>query len=452
MSIAHPTPPKEELLDMYNTPGSSISAIARHYKVHTPTVRSWFKKYEIPFKGHLATTQEWNKINNSSPIPSKEELEPYFKEFGILSSCQHFSIGQSTLFDLLDEYDINRNNIGDMVSKSKKRIWDNRVPSEEEFREAYKQVGSLNALRIHYDLSRTSIDKLVQLYGVTVINPMRSAIEHELFKYCQELRPDLIFETNDRKILNGYEIDIVCHELKLGIEYCGLYWHSEYSGGKNRNYHKMKRELAKEKGYQLLTIFESDDLDKVKSLLRVKLGKANRIFARNCEIQYVTSAIARDFHEKYHMHGSVGASVHIGLFYKNDLVMVISFGSYRFSDNFQWECTRMTSKKDTVIIGGASKLFKFFIEHNNVESLITFADLRFGDGNVYGKFLKFVENTKPNYWYFSKNRLESRTKYQKHKLNNMSGYSHDKTEWEIMLDSGFDRIWDCGNSKFSWVK
>jgi hypothetical protein len=28
------------------------------------------------------------------------------------------------------------------------------------------------------------------------------------------------------------------------------------------------------------------------------------------------------------------------------------------------------------------------------------------------------------------------------------GFSPDKTEWEIMQEKEFDRIWDCGSMKF----
>ena len=40
--------------------------------------------------------------------------------------------------------------------------------------------------------------------------------------------------------------------------------------------------------------------------------------------------------------------------------------------------------------------------------------------------------------------------FQKHKLEKVLGkYDINLTEWENMLQNGYDRIWDCGNCK--WI-
>ncbi len=62
-------------------------------------------------------------------------------------------------------------------------------------------------------------------------------------------------ERNKRTYLdNKYEIDIYLPELKIGFEYDGIKWHTENFGGKNRNYHLDKQNLASEKGIQLFFI------------------------------------------------------------------------------------------------------------------------------------------------------------------------------------------------------
>jgi hypothetical protein len=44
-------------------------------------------------------------------------------------------------------------------------------------------------------------------------------------------------------------------------------------------------------------------------------------------------------------------------------------------------------------------------------------------------------------------------KFQKHKLKNiLETFDPLKTEYENMLENGWDRIWDCGNAKFEWKK
>jgi hypothetical protein len=61
-----------------------------------------------------------------------------------------------------------------------------------------------------------------------------------------------------------------------------------------------------------------------------------------------------------------------------------------------------------------------------------------------------LKDAPPNYWYFRRgtNVLESRMKYQKHRLKKFESFDENKTEWDIMLDEGFDRVWDCGNAVY----
>jgi hypothetical protein len=59
-----------------------------------------------------------------------------------------------------------------------------------------------------------------------------------------------------------------------------------------------------------------------------------------------------------------------------------------------------------------------------------------------------------NYWYMNKkdyNYRVNRFNFRKSKLVSY-GFDSNKTEWEIMQERGFDRIWDCGNMKFSYKK
>ena len=47
--------------------------------------------------------------------------------------------------------------------------------------------------------------------------------------------------------------------------------------------------------------------------------------------------------------------------------------------------------------------------------------------------------------------LESRIKYQKHKLKNiLEKYDDKKSEKENMLDNGYDIIYDAGNLVYKW--
>ena len=67
-------------------------------------------------------------------------------------------------------------------------------------------------------------------YQIETVIPWRSKAEIELFDFCSSIGK---FESNNRKAISPYELDIYSQELNLAIEYCGLYWHSL----KDRDYH-----------------------------------------------------------------------------------------------------------------------------------------------------------------------------------------------------------------------
>lgn len=84
----------------------------------------------------------------------------------------------------------------------------------------------------------------------------RSKQENELFKYIQSIYNGVII-TSDRTIIPPYELDIVLPDEKLAIEYCGLYWHSDEKLY-DKDYHKIKLDLAHNNEYRLITIFEDE--------------------------------------------------------------------------------------------------------------------------------------------------------------------------------------------------
>jgi len=47
----------------------------------------------------------------------------------------------------------------------------------------------------------------------------------------------------------------------------------------------------------------------------------------------------------------------------------------------------------------------------------------------------------------------NRMNFQKHKLKNkIQNFNEELTEYENMLNNGYDRIWDCGNFKFEFLR
>lgn len=263
-------------------------------------------------------------------------------------------------------------------------------------------------------------------------------------------------QTNIRDILEGKEIDIYIPSKKIGIEFDGLYWHSENNGGKLKSYHLNKTLRAEEKGIKLIHIFEDEWINKkeiVKSILLNILFRTKTIGARKTKIKKVSNKEKKEFLENNHLQGDINGNTNIGLFYKGELVSLLVVGKPRFNKVYDWEILRFANKINLNIIGGFAKLLKYF-EKNHEGFIITYSDLRYFNGNIYLKNgFEFLNNTEPNYYYIdiknSSRERENRIKYQKHKLKYLlENFNENFTEYENMINNGYDIIWDCGNKVF----
>ena len=270
--------------------------------------------------------------------------------------------------------------------------------------------------------------------------------------------------TNDRKIIKPLELDIVIPSLKIAIEYCGLFWHSEQRG-KNRNYHLYKHNKCNEAGYRLITIFEDEWLQKRelvenKLLYIIGLSNSKKLYARKCSIIEIEVKSARSFCERFHIQGYTSSTIKLGAYHNGELVAVMTFAIPSISKgrrgdlNGIWELSRFCSKYN--VVGIASKMLSHFKKNYKWKEIFSFADKRWSDGNLYEKigFEKIVD-TKPNYFYFytKQSHLDykrfHRFNFRKQKLKSMLDiFDINKTEYENMLINDYDRIWDCGNFNF----
>jgi len=273
-----------------------------------------------------------------------------------------------------------------------------------------------------------------------------------------------IFDNNiilhSRSIITPLELDAYIPELKLAFEFNGLYWHSE--ANKENNYHLNKTEECEKKGIQLIHIWEDDWLykqDIVKSMILNKLGKSERIFARKTTIKEIEdNKLVREFLEKNHIQGFVGSKVKFGLFYENELVSLMTFGNRRIAmgkkstTKGEYELLRFCNKLNTNVVGGASKLFKYFIDNYNPSEITTYADRSISQGKLYKTLgFEYQGETSPNYYYIINGIKYHRFNYRKDLLIKQ-GFDKNKTEHEIMLDRKIYRIYDSGNLKFKFKK
>jgi len=297
--------------------------------------------------------------------------------------------------------------------------------------------------QIYYDRVRLNIPLCTKCYP---INEQSSIKEKEILLFFrEELKINNIVE-KDRNLLKGKEIDIFLPEFSLGIEFNGLYYHSDKF--KDINYHLNKTEECKKQGIQLLHIFEDEWTYKkeiVKSIIKNKLNMVeSKIYGRKTHVKEITDiGLVRDFLDNNHIQGFVGSTYKIGLFNKNELVSLMTFKKNKDS----YELNRFCNKINASVIGGASKLLKYFIQNYKPNEIISFADKRYSNGNLYKKLnFIYLYDVQPSYTYFKNNELIRHHKFNFRKFikENKSNESYDK----IMYESGYYKIYDSGLKKY----
>jgi hypothetical protein len=257
---------------------------------------------------------------------------------------------------------------------------------------------------------------------------------------------------NDRTAITPNELDFYIPQLKLAFEFNGLYWHSELY--KKPNYHISKTEICENQNIQLIQIYEDDWIYKkniVKSRILNLLGKSQQIYARKCEVAEINdNKLLRTFLNDNHIQGFIGSKVKLGLFFENELVSIMTFGNLRKimgqkSKDGSYEMLRFCNKLNTNVVGGASKLFKYFLKNYSPTEITSYADRSWSIGNLYLKLGFILEHkTRPNYYYIIENIRKHRFAYRKDTLSD----SKEKSEHQIMLDKKILRIYDSGNLKF----
>ena len=264
---------------------------------------------------------------------------------------------------------------------------------------------------------------------------------------------------NDTKLLHGLELDIYLPELAVAFELNGDRFHSDLY--KTRHYHLKKTTECELNGVRLIHIWLCDWLSKpdiIKSQIKNILGvTSNKIFARNCEIREVDYITTNLFLTKNHLQGTTVSKWRYGLYYNNELVELITFGKLRKATgrahiDGSFELIRLCTKLNTIVVGGASKLYKHFLKVNNPSYILSFSNRDWSIGNIYIKLgMQFTKYTPVGYFYSNGKRKEHRFKHQKHLLVKL-GFDKNKTEYQIMSERGYYRILNTGNGVYEYTK
>jgi hypothetical protein len=292
----------------------------------------------------------------------------------------------------------------------------------------------------YYSRKRTNIPLC------TVCNPIgdsQSIKEKQLFEFISSIYNGEIIKS----YRNGLEIDIYLPDLKLGFEFNGLYWHSDKY--RNKNYHLDKTNHFKERGIRIIHIWEDDWVykrDIMESQIKNWLGLTEcKIFARKCRVREIkNSKIVTKFLEENHIQGRVNSNLKLGLYYDEELVSLITFDHYEGRKKMEyggWNINRFCNKLNSNVIGGASKLFKYFLNNYDTKRVISYSDSDWSLGNLY-KNLGFIQKSdnKPDYKYIIDGKRVHKSRFRKSK----TGISENKLK--IL------KIFDCGKIKWEYLK
>jgi len=373
--------------------------------------------------------------------------------------AKELNISEFTVKKYIDQHRLN------FVDSRRKNNFANQIlNSKEKLSELYSDGLTCENIAEKLGSSRATVSRWLNYHDLEIResnsyprkNNFISSQEQEL---CDFIQNDLgiSIEQSNRTILNGRELDILIPKYNFAIEYNGIFSHlfrpheSSESKIKNHNYHLDKTIKCLSEGIQLYHIYSDEwenKKDIVKSMIRSKLNQTTKIYARKTLIREIETSDKNQFLDLNHMQGSDKSLIKLGLYYQDELVSVMTFCKSRFNKHHKWELSRFACKLNHTIIGGFSKLLKYFVDKNGT-SIISYADRRYSVGNVYLKngFILIHEN-KPNYYYVDKRThttRENRMKFQKKYIN----ATDNQTEYERARELGYEKIYDCGTLAFS---
>lgn len=251
--------------------------------------------------------------------------------------------------------------------------------------------------------------------------------EREIYEWMQTISPSVEQSVHD--IPGVTEIDIFDRERKVGIEYNGHFWHSaqkltakDEKTGKPRmtyaeakKYHYLKTYNCEQQGIRLIHIWDYEWADprKQKVLKNIILGALGilpeRYYARQCEVKRYDRGCPEwqtlnNFFEENNIQGNRGGSMVFTLEKDGRILMAYKFGrpsGGRAKKKYEYEMVRGASAPGVQVVGGASKLWKHFMDEVRPKSVVYYIDYNYFDGRsvekLGGRFVGSQPGVK-NYW------------------------------------------------------
>lgn len=247
-------------------------------------------------------------------------------------------------------------------------------------------------------------DMIIELKKLGLIVEENYEINNVVYQVC------ITNPKNNRKLLINYN-DVATHNTDVYPD--GTLAPENEQPLIPRRYHLDQSENAENNGYELIQWFPHHNTDKMIEFIEAKLGMNEKVVgARKCKIKEVDRKVAKEFCENNHILGlNKKCDINVGLYLNDELISVMSFRTMNNTkanqkligrDNTEncWELFRFCNLPHHSVMGGAAKLFKYFLKTYNPPYVLTNSDYDLGWGSIY-KQLGFTLRKKPTpqcYW------------------------------------------------------
>ena len=415
-----------------------------------------FRSYANPSCSRRSKTIQFEskqKLENyewiyNQRITQKKSIEQIAKELNISTIPVAKYLKNHNLHDLMDSRRRNSYSVSILSDKNK-------------LEEIYNSGITCEQIADKLGITKSTVSRWLNIYDIKTreSNSYERKIkkiskeENTLYEYIKSIYDGNIIQSN-RSILSGKELDIYLPDYKIAIEYNGLYSHQHRPSEtkecliKGKSYHLQKTLDCAKQGIHLLQFYSDEWLlkkDIVKSVIASKLNLNQKIFARKCEKIIIETHQKNNFLNDNHIQGEDKSKIKLGLLYEDDLVCLMTFCKSRFNKNYKWELSRFSNKMGINVIGGFSKLLKWFRKDYD-GNIVSYADRRYSNGNVYLKNgFENIRVNSPSYYYIDKNcnKRYNRMMFQKKLIG-----AYDCTEYEKAREMGYNKIYDCGTICF----
>lgn len=339
----------------------------------------------------------------------------------------------------------------------------------------YNEIPTLRQLQIDLGTTDYPIYKLaIQHNCKDLIKHSHSYIENEIFDFLSQIVNSNEIVRNDRICIKPLELDFYLPKYKFAIECNPSTTYNSSIPMFNESkplyykYHQNKSIQCQKKGIFLFHIFGYEWNTKrniIQSMIKNSLCcNKYKLGARQTYVSSISYLECMKFLNENHLQGHANSKIRLCLKLKStdEIVAVMTFGKLRNTmgkskdtKDSTWELSRFCTKLNCNVIGGASKLFEYFLNNYHPSMIVSFSDVAHTKGKLYEKLgFQYQYMTSPNYVWadlydrFYYNRVSCQKQYLK-KLLDDDSIDLNQTEKQIMESHRFVRVYDSGVVK--WI-